>query len=86
MIKNISKSLIIILIIIFFFTVFKYYISEQNIDLIKNQRKNLKTLSFKKISELPVLQNDTNNVIEFNSGFEETNQQNYKRNFWELFK
>ena len=86
MIKNISKSLIIILIIIFFFTVFKYYISEQNIDLIKNQRKNLKTLSFKKISELPVLPNDTNNVIEFNSGFEETNQQNYKRNFWELFK
>ena len=86
MIKNISKFLILVLIIIFFFTVFKYYISDQNIDLVKSQRKSFETLSLKKINELPVLQNDTNNVIEFNSGFEETNQQNYKRNFWELFK
>lgn len=86
MIKNVSKFLILVLIIIFFFTVFKYYISDQNIDLVKSQRKSFETLSLKKINELPVLQNDTNNVIEFNSGFEETNQQNYKRNFWELFK
>ena len=86
MIKNISKSLIIVLIFFFFFTVFKYYISEQNINLVKSQRKSFETLSPKKISELPVLPNDTNNIIEFNSGFEETNQQNYKRNFWELFK
>ena len=86
MIKNVSKFFILVLIIIFFFTVFKYYISEQNIDLVKSQRKSFETLSQKKINNLPVLPNDTNNVIEFNSGFEETNQQNYKRNFWELFK
>ena len=86
MIKNVSKFFILVLIIIFFFTVFKYYISEQNIDLVKSQRKSFETLSQKKINDLPVLSNDTNNVIEFNSGFEETNQQNYKRNFWELFK
>ena len=39
MIKNISKFLILVLIIIFFFTVFKYYISDQNIDLVKSQKK-----------------------------------------------
>ena len=86
MIINFLKSLILVFIIIFFIIVFKYYISEKNIDLVKSKRNNLETLSLEKISELPVLLNDTNNVIEFNSGFEETNQQNYKRNFWELFK
>ena len=35
--------------------------------------------------ELPVLLNDTNNVIEFNSGFKEKNNK-IKRNFWKLFK
>ena len=34
---------------------------------------------------LPILSNDTNDVIEFNSGFEnDTNK--IERNFWKLFK
>ena len=35
--------------------------------------------------ELPILDNDTNNVIEFNTGFENENNKK-KRSFWELFK
>ena len=38
------------------------------------------------ILELPVLLNNTVDVIEFNSGFENTNKRSFKRNFWELFK
>ena len=34
---------------------------------------------------LPILKNDTYNVIEFNSGYD-TNNNKIKRNFWNLFK
>ena len=37
------------------------------------------------INELPILINDTNNIIEFNPGFEKENNK-IKRNFWKLFE
>ena len=39
-----------------------------------------------KIVDLPVLSNDTNNVIEFNDSFENEINENKKRSFWELLK
>ena len=39
-----------------------------------------------KTLNLPTLFNDTNDVIEFNSSFENSNKQNFKRSFWELFR
>ena len=78
--------LILILILSFFTIVVKYYFSEKNINLVINNRNNIETKILNDISELVVLPNDTNDVIEFNSGFENTKKQNYKRNFWELFK
>ena len=38
-----------------------------------------------KISDLPVLLNDTNNIIEFNNSLEE-NTNEKKRSFWDLLK
>ena len=52
----------------------------------KNNRENLESKILKSTSVLPLLPNDTNNVIEFNSGFDNSNGQNFKRSFWELFK
>ena len=86
MTKNIFKLLILILIISFFSFVFKYYFSEKNINLVKKNRINLETKILKNISDLPFLSNDTNDVIEFNSGFDNSNNKNFKRSFWELFK
>ena len=39
-----------------------------------------------KINNLPILDNDTNNVIEFNDSFDDEINNNKKRNFWDLFK
>ncbi len=85
MINNFIKFLILILVFSFFFIVSNYYFSEKNINLVKNNRNNLEDIVLNNSSNLPVLPNDTNNVIEFNSGFEDTSQQNFKRSFWELF-
>mgnify|MGYP001339954100 CR=1 FL=1 len=84
--RNIFKLIILILIISFFSFVFKYYFSEKNTNLVKKNRINLETKIRKNISNLPILTNDTNDVIEFNSGFANSNNKNFKRSFWELFK
>jgi len=57
----------------------------------KNQRKIIsnRISIYQKIEEnisnLPFLRNDTNDVIEFNSGYDNDNNK-IKRNFWKLFK
>ena len=86
MIVNIIKFLILALILSFFMTTYNYYISEKNIDIVKNNRKNQEINVLRNISNLPVLLNDTDDVIEFNSGFNNSNEQKFKRSFWELFK
>ena len=86
MIVNIIKFLILALILSFFMTTYNYYISEKNIDTVKNNRKNQEINVLRNISNLPVLLNDTDDAIEFNSGFNNSNEQKFKRNFWELFK
>ena len=39
-----------------------------------------------KIFDLPVLKNDTNNVIEFNNSLKDDIEENKKRSFWNLLK
>ena len=40
----------------------------------------------KKISNLPILKNDTNNVIQFNDGFSNKIKDDKTRSFWNLLK
>ena len=86
MINNIIKFVILILIICFFLLIFNHYFSEKNVEIVKKNRSNLETKVFQSIKELPVLPNDISDSIEFNSGFENSNKSNFKRNFWDLFK
>ena len=86
MINNIIKFVILILIICFFLLIFNHYFSEKNVEIVENNRSNLETKVFQSITELPVLPNDISDSIEFNSGFENSNKSNFKRNFWDLFK
>ena len=86
MIVNIIKFLLLALILFFFMTTYNYYISEKNIDTVKSNRKNQEINVLRNISNLPVLLNDTDDVIYFNSGFNNSNEQKFKRSFWELFK
>ena len=86
MFNNLVKFLIFIFILSFFITVFNFYFSEKNINLLKKNRNNIEIKLADNISNLPVLENDTNYIIEFNSGFDNINKNSFKRNFWELFK
>ena len=76
----------VIIIFLFFFNVFKYYSSNKNIKTININRANIEKITKTKITNVPILENDTNNVIEFNSSFSEEIKDNKSRNFWNLLK
>ena len=78
--------LFLIIIFLFFFNIYKFYSSNKNIKNTNLNRLNIEEIVKSKISEIPILENDTNNVIEFNSSFSEEIQDNKKRNFWDLLK
>ena len=83
--KRLVKSLILIS-VLFYIYVINYYFSDKLINTVKKNRNSTAQLNLDVIENLPVLKNDTNNVIEFNSGFENIKNNEYKRNFWDLFK
>ncbi len=70
----------------FFFNIYKFYSSNKNIKKINLNRLNIEEIVKTKISKVPILENDTDNVIEFNSSFSEEIQDNKKRSFWDLLK
>ena len=74
------------LVIVFFFITYNYYSSKKNIEAKDFNRKNIDKIINKKISNLPVLKSDTNNVIKFNDGFAKEKTNNKPRSFWNLLK
>ena len=76
----------LIIILLFFFNVYNYYSSNKNIKNINLNRSNIEEIIKTKISNIPILENDTNNVIEFNSSFSEEIKDNKPRSFWNLLK
>ena len=86
MLIRIFNILLFLIIITFYFFVYRYYFSENNIKNIENKRVNIEEDLIKKTTNLPLLKNDTNNVIEFNSGFNEQINDTQPRNFWQLLK
>ena len=84
MIKNTLSVIIFIFSISFFYFLGKLYFSESQKNKINKNRETISQKINNNISELPVLTNDTNDVIEFNSGFKSENNK-VKRNFWKLF-
>ena len=76
----------VIIILIFFFTIYNYYSSNKSIKNINMNRLNIEENLKNQSINLPILDNDTNNVIEFNSSFSEEIKDNEQRNFWNLLK
>jgi len=74
------------LILAFFFLTYRYYSSNKNIEAKNFNRININEIINKKISNLPVLNNDTSNVIEFNDGYSNEIKNNKPRSFWNLLK
>ena len=85
MFKEIYKVIYFIIILIFVYLLFAIYFSEENIKKIKKNRVNIEN-SFKDyMSNLPILENDTKDVIIYNSS-EFLEKKIKKRKFFELLK
>ena len=65
--------------IIFILSIYNYYSSNKNVDTKSYNRKNIDQILKEKIIDLPILKNDTNNVIEFNNSLkDEIEESSYK--------
>ena len=80
-------NLIMFLFVIFFIlTISKYYFSNKNINLKKDNRSNIDQILKEKVNNLPILLSDTNDVIIFNDSLIENEGLEKKRSFWDLFR
>ena len=86
MLKKILKGFTLILIIFFFFLVYEHYFSINENNLLDSNRIEIDKLVQNQKTNLPILKNNTDNVIEFNSGYEKILKKDNKKKFWNLFK
>jgi hypothetical protein len=85
MVKNILSVLIFLFSIFFvYFVVSSYFSDNQKIKIKKKREAIINNLKNNK-NELPFLVNDTNDIVNFNTSFENENDI-IKRSFWKLFK
>ena len=84
--KKIVNIFFLIIILFFFLNTYKYYSSNKNIDTKKFNRTNIDEIINTKVLNLPILEDDTNNVIEFNDGYSNKIQNDKIRSFWKLLK
>ena len=83
---KVINFLFLLLIFIFFILTYRYYSSNKNIEAKDFNRSNINEIINKKVSNLPILNNDTSNVIEFNDGFSNEIKNDKPRSFWNLLK
>ena len=79
-------NLIFLVVFLFFLFTYNFYSSNTNIKNINVNRSNIENLIKNKTNDLPILKDDTSNVIEFNSSFSEELRDAKPRNFWDLLK
>ena len=84
--NKIINLFMLLLVALFIITISKYYFSNKNLDSKSYNRSNIDEILKEKISDLKVLENDTNNIIEFNNSLGGEINKEKKRNFWDLLK
>jgi len=82
MLIKIKNILFVIFFLSFIFYIVNYYFSEKNKILISKSRSSYTTEFMKDINELPVLKNNTSNIIIFKNDIENFKKKR-KRRFWE---
>ena len=80
------NTIMVLLTFIFLLSIYNYYSSNKNVDAKNYNRENIDQILKEKIIDLPVLKNDTDNVIEFNNSLKNNIEENKKRSFWDLLK
>ena len=84
MLKEIKYLLFIVVILLFIFFTGKYYFSNENIKKSYRSYKNIDEKIKIYSKELPFLENDTQNIIEYTK---QTNKKKKKKfNFWKLLE
>ena len=84
--NKVLNILMILLVAIFISFTIKYYSSSKNIINRDFIRLNIDKILDEKVRNLPILSNDTNNVIQFNDSIEKDIKDEKKRSFWDLLK
>tara|TARA_B100000963_G_C22065057_1_gene425560 strand:- start:107 stop:370 length:264 start_codon:yes stop_codon:yes gene_type:complete len=84
--QKILNTFLTFIILVFFVSIYKYYISNKNIEAKSFNRNNINEIINKKISDLPILNNDTDDIIVFNDGFSDEIKNDKLRSFWNLLK
>mgnify|MGYP001382984815 CR=1 FL=1 len=82
MIKRIKNFFFIAFCLCSFFLIVKYYFSEKNVILINKLRSSYDVSQKNEQNNLPLLKNDTSNVIVYIDGLE-TFKKKRKKRFWE---
>ena len=84
MLKEIKYLVFIIIISLFLFFTGKYYFSDENIKKSYRSQKNIDEKIKVYAKNLPILENDTNDVIEY---VKQTDKKKKKKfNFWKLLE
>ena len=84
MLKEIKYLMFIVIILSFIFFTGKYYFSDENIKKSYRSYKNINEKIKIYSKDLPILENDTNDVIEY---VKQTNKKKKKKfNFWKLLE
>ena len=82
MIQKIKNTSFLLLFFAFVFLISEYYFSEQNVIFTNKSRSSYNLLLNKKNKNLPILENDTKNIIIYKNDLEEFKKKRKKR-FWE---
>jgi hypothetical protein len=84
MLKEIKYLIFIVIITLFVFFTGRYYFSDENIKKSYRSYKNIDEKNKIYSKDLPILENDTQNVIEY---VKQTNKKKKKKfNFWKLLE
>ena len=85
MTKNLFSFFLFIIIIFFFYFVFSQYISENNKKKTNVDRTNIDKIISDQVQNIPLLKNDTEDIIIYNNGFNNIDNLKPKREFLKLF-
>jgi len=84
MLKEIKYLIFIVIILLFLFFTGRYYFSDENIKKSYKSQKNIEEKIKVYAKNLPILENDTNDVIEY---VKQTDKKKKKKfNFWKLLE
>jgi len=85
MLKEVKYVVYLLTIFFFIFFVIKFYFSENNIKWSNKVILQYQNILDKKFINLPIIKDDTNDIIEYTSEIEDFKNKK-KRKFWDLLK